>query len=454
MVLDRVTSVWRRAIRLGSPVVGQRAAGRIISSTDVFITAAISPAAVVALGVSEFYTSLPGRIGGGFLGASRTLIAQDTGAESGGNRNQAYSQAVLLYVLLSVPFVVGGVLYGAEILSLVGADAETVDIGYQYLLLVLPTLLLSGPTSASSTALEAMGDTTSPMYFSVPVDILNAAGSLVFGLGLLGAPRLGIVGIGGATLVARTVLCVLLVSYLLVTTEIAFELPRDTAVGRQLLVIGAPRSVAGGVTGLAFFPLNALLLQVGTVVNAGFQLAWRIRIQVMSPIKQGLSVATATIVGQALGEEEHAEARTAAGALLGLTLVASLLLCAVVAVAAGPLTRLLATDGATAQRAGEFLVFFGGLAVVGFTGSIGQAVLSAGSETRIPMVSSLVGAVVGMVGVTWLTVSQLGMGVTGVYLGLASMTLLSVVITAYGLVYTDWVGRAAFMLRRRGSTTE
>lgn len=454
MVPNRITSVWRRAIELGSPAVGQRAAGRIISSTDVFITAAISPAAVVALGVSEFYTSLPGRIGGGFLGASRTLIAQDTGSESDGNRSQAYSQAVLLYVLLSIPFVVAGVLYGAEILSLVGADAETVDIGVQYLLLVLPTLLLSGPTSASSTALEAMGDTTSPMYFSVPVDILNAAGSLVFGLGLLGAPRLGIVGVGGATLVARTVLCVLLVSYLLVTTEISFELPRDATVGRQLLVIGAPRGVAGGVTGLAFFPLNTLLLQVGTVANAGFQLAWRIRIQVMSPIKQGLSVATATIVGQALGEEEHTEARTAAGALLGLTLLTSLILCVVVALTAGPLTQLLASDGATAQRAAEFLVFFGGLAVVGFTGSIGQAVLSAGSETRIPMVSSLVGAVVGMVGVTWLTVSQLGMGVVGVYLGLASMTLLSVVITAYGLVYTDWIGRAAFMLRRRGSTAE
>lgn len=445
---------WRRAVTLGAPATGQRAAARIISTADVFITAALSPAAVVALGVSAVYETLPGRINGGFVAGARTLVAQDTGAGATTNRDQALSQAAALSTLITIPFVVVGAVYGTELLGFVGAGSDAAQLGGTYLLLVLPTLPLGAWTSVAASALEATGDTVTPLYASLPVDLLNAIGSAVFGLGLFGAPQFGIIGVGGASLVARTTLFLILVSYVQLRSPITFRLPRNPRVMIQLFRIGLPRSVGGAAAGIALFPVNTVLFQLGETVNAGFQIAWRVNTQVISPVRQGLGVATGTIVGQQIGSERFSDARNSILALVTLGFGAAVLVGSAVVVGAEPLATTLTDDPAVIDSATGFIAVFGLLTVLAITVGIGQAALRAGSETRIPMFARLLGMFGGLVGVSWLLVVELGWGVIGVYVGLLVMYLLMLVTTAYGLLGTDWLGRAADMMAGRESTSE
>lgn len=444
-------AVWERALRLGAPATGEKAAGQVIRTTDVFITAALSPAAVVALGISSLYVSLPGRIGGGFITASRTLVSQDTGAGADANRDQAMSQAVLLAILVAVPFVLAGLLYGPSILRLIGTDAEATRLGNLYLVLVLPTVPLGIATSVGASALQATGNTKTPMYFTVPADVLNAVGSLVFGLGLYGAPELGVGGVGGATLVSKFLLFVAIVAYVQLRSPVSFVRPRDRTIARQLVKIGSPRSVANSVTGVAMFPFNTLLLQFGTVVNAGYQIAWRVHTQVISPLRQGLGIATATIVGQQLGEEDASGTWTSTRALLVLGLGVGLAVGGVIVLLARPLAHAFASDGDVATHAERFIALFGAIAVLGMINGVAQAVLSAGSETRIPLISRVVGMFGGMIGISWLLARGLGWGVTAAYAGQAAMYVLMLAVTMSGLVYADWIGRATSMMVDRGS---
>lgn len=448
---ERYREVWARAARLGAPTAGQSAARQAMQTIDVLVAAALSPASVVAIGIADLYVSLPFRVSGGLVTASRTLASQDTGAGAGTNRDQATTQAAVLAGLVALPFALAGFLAGPGILSLVGTDAGTARLGGLYLALVTPTIPLGAVQAVAASALRGTGDTRTPMAVTVPADALNAAGSVVFGLGLFGAPRLGVVGIGAATLVSTTLAALVLLGYVHRRSPVSFVRPRDPTVARQLVRIALPKSGAGAATAVAVFPFNTLLLGFGTAVNAGYQLAWRVYAQVISPIGAGVGTATGVVVGQRLGEGDAGRVRTAARGMLAFGAGTALLLGVAVAAAAEPLARLLADDPSVAPVAAAFILTLGPVAVVGITNVTTSAVVEAGSETRVPLLSRVVGMFGGMVGVSWLLGVGLGWGVTGAYVGIVACYVLMLAISAWGYARTDWAGRAADMMVERGS---
>ena len=475
---------WRRAVGLGVPVTARNGVGQVMRTTDVVISAALSPAAVVGIGIADLFASLPFRASGGVVGASATLASQDTGAGADANRDEAFTQAALLAALVTLPFALVGIGLGTEVLRLVGADAESAREGARYLALVSVPMPLGALAAVSSATLEATGDTRTPTYVSVPASAFNAGASLVFGLGLLGAPRLGIVGIGAASLVAMTARSLVLVAYTHLRGPVGFVRPRDPTIARQIVRIGVPQSAAGLVTAVAVFPFNTLVLQFGTAANAGYQLAWRVYTQVLSPVGSGVGRGASIVVGQRLGEraaaaadegEATAEDATdtgapaattdesvtveesdlpvarAATALVVLGGAIALVLGGGVALTAGSIARLLAEDPAVAAAATPFVTVLGLSGVLGITNVVASASLDAAGETRVPLASRVVGMFGGYVGVSWGLYELAGWGIEAAYAGQFACYVLMLAVTAWGLVRTDWVARATAMLDERGS---
>ncbi|QZP36974.1 MATE family efflux transporter [Halobaculum magnesiiphilum] len=476
---------WRRAVGLGAPVTARNGVGQLMRTTDVVISAALSPAAVVGLGIADLFASLPFRASGGVVGASATLTSQDTGAGADANRDEAFTQAALLAALVTLPFALVGIGLGTEVLRLVGADAESAREGARYLALVSVPMPLGALAAVSSATLEATGDTRTPTYVSVPASVFNAGASLVFGLGLLGAPRLGIVGIGAASLVAMTARSLVLVGYTHLRGPVGFVRPRDPTIARQIVRIGVPQSAAGVVTAVAVFPFNTLVLQFGTAANAGYQLAWRVYTQVLAPVGSGVGRGASIVVGQRLGERAAAagddtdgaggtsEAGSTDGtsegpagsrddpatlpvarmatALVVLGGGVALALGGGVALAAGSIARLLAEDPAVAAAATPFVTVLGLSGVLGITNVVASASLDAAGETRVPLASRVIGMFGGYVGVSWGLYELLGWGIEAAYAGQFACYVLMLAVTAWGLVRTDWVGRATAMLDERGS---
>jgi len=478
---------WRRAVGLGAPVTARNGVGQLMRTTDVVISAALSPAAVVGLGIADLFASLPFRASGGVVGASATLTSQDTGAGADANRDEAFTQAALLAALVTLPFALVGVGLGAEVLRLVGADAESAREGARYLALVSVPMPLGALAAVASATLEATGDTRTPTYVSVPASVFNAGASLVFGLGLLGAPRLGIVGIGAASLVAMTVRSLVLVGYTHLRGPVRLVRPRDPTIARQIVRIGVPQSAAGVVTAVAVFPFNTLVLQFGTAANAGYQLAWRVYTQVLAPVGSGVGRGASIVVGQRLGERAAATAADpgdddgtadgttdtgtpaattgepgpADGPVLPVARMATALvvlgggialaLGGGVALAAGSVARLLAEDPAVAAAAAPFVTVLGLSGVLGITNVVASASLDAAGETRVPLASRVIGMFGGYVGVSWGLYELAGWGIEAAYAGQFACYVLMIAVTAWGLARTDWVGRATAMLDERGS---
>ncbi|MFB6127729.1 MAG: MATE family efflux transporter [Halolamina sp.] len=446
--------LWPRLVALGAPVSAHGVARNLMRTTDALIAASLSPAAVAGLAVADLYRQLNGRVGGGIGGGAVALASQDTGAGADANRDEALSQAALLCVLVAIPFAVAGVAAGPTLIRLVGAEGEAVDHGAAYLAVTLGVAPLTLPKAVFAQAFSAVGDTKTPTGIGVVADALNVVGSLALGLGFapLGIPRLGVFGLGVATATVSVFATAPYVVLLAARSPYRFVVPSNPTVGKQLLRVGVPQATEGFATTFAVFPFSRILLGLpsGTAVYAGYQVAWRLYGQLVGVINAGASVATKIVVGQRLGDDDVAGARAAVRAGVALVALLAGTAGAVMIVAAEPLAALVIA-GDAGSSAVQFARLLGAVALVGGANNVVGAALQGASETRIPLVSRLVGMFGGMVGLTWLLAVGLNWGTAGAYAGVAATYVLFLAVSTVGYLRTDWAGRAAEMMAERGT---
>jgi len=449
-VYSRLRTVWRRVFALAWPVMAEQTLRTLMRTVDVVVTAAISPAAVVAVGLADLYARFPLRVGLGLGGGAISLSSQDTGRGATVTRDEAITQAILLGALAGLPFAAFGLLFGPAAIRLLGADPTVVDLGGTYLAVVLLTAPARHIALIAARSLQGTGDTRTPMYVNAVANVGNIVGSFGLGLGYFGLPELGVLGVGAATASANVFTAVVLLAAIASRhTAAGFSRPQSTVITRQLLVVSAPKAAEGLSSALAEFPFNALLLGFGTNVNAAFQIGRRVYQQVTGPLSRGYSVAANVVVGQSLGEGDPDRARYDGWAVAALGLLTVGTVGLLLAYFARPLVMLL-DDTPEVVRYGVWFARAYGLSapfLVVFVALSGA--LQGASETRVPLVARATGMFGFLLGFSYLAGVVLGWGVTGAYWGVALANVWMAVVVTAGFHRGDWASRAAAMMAER-----
>ncbi|SFR35368.1 MATE family efflux transporter [Halogeometricum limi] len=455
MNVGRLRRVWTRVFALAWPVMAEQTTRTLMRTVDVLVTAALSPAAVVAIGLADLFARFPLRIGLGLGGAAIALSSQDTGSGADANRDEAVTQAVLLAFLAGVPFVFVGLLFGEAAVGLFPASDDAVRLGGIYLAVVFATAPARLVALVAARALQGLGDTRTPMYVNVLANVVNVSLSVGLGFGLLGLPGLGVFGVGLATSTANVLSAALLVGATYRPgSPVAFAWPTDATIGAQLVRVSLPRVAEGFAAELAEFPFNALLLSFGgDVANAGFQIGRRVYQQVTGPLVRGYNVAASVLVGQALGRGETATARYEGWATAALAVTSVGVIGALLVVFADPVVAALGFGGSDAALtyAAEFAVVYGLSApLLALFVSLSGALQGAGA-TRLPFVARLTGMFGFFVGLSYVAVEWVGMGLLGVYVGVFAAYAWMGLFVLVAFRYANWAGTAAGLLRERGS---
>ena len=451
----RLRSVWKRTLSLSAPIAAETVVRTAMRTTDVLVTALFSPAAVVAVTLGDLYARFPLRIGLGLGGGAIALSSQDTGAGETASRDEAITQALLIGFLVGLPFAVGALLFAEPAIRLFDPSAEAVRLGATYLGIVLVTAPARLVTLVAARSLQGTGDTRTPMYVNVFANLTNIAGSVVLGLGLLGAPELRVAGVGYATATANVTAATLFLGALASDrTAPAFVRPRSLTITKQLLQVSVPRTLEGLISEAAQFPFNALLLSfpAGDSVTAGFQIARRLYQQVTAPISRSFNVAASVLVGQALGESNADRAHFDGRAVAGLSVVLVGLLGLALALAAPVAVGVFTGAPAVVEYGVAFARVYGlaGVALAAFSALSGG--LQGASETRIPLLARTTARFGLFVGLSWLLALTLGYGPVGVYVGMGLSYLWMALVVWWGFERTAWAPRAAKMMSERAES--
>lgn len=306
-------SIARATFLLAVPMIIEMAMESIFAIVDIFFVAGVGTEAVATVGLTEAVITLLYALAMGLSMGTTALVARRIGEKNRQAASITAAQALWLAALISLLVGVSGILFGEDILRLMGAEEAVVETGRTY-----TTLMFGGSFTIfflflNNAIFRGAGDASIAMRTLVLANLINIVldPCLIYGLGPF--QELGVTGAAVATNIGRG--CgVLYGLYHLCVRDNRLRLERHYAALQRKVLWAILRISFGGVAQMliataSWVFLMRIVSESGGAAVAGYTIAVRIVLFIILPAF-GLSNAAATLVGQNLGARlpERAEA--------------------------------------------------------------------------------------------------------------------------------------------------
>jgi MATE family multidrug resistance protein len=374
--------------------------------------------AAVALG--NLYTFGLSIFGLGVLLSLDPIVAQALGAKDEVAVSRALQRGLLISLVLTVPTSL--VLLTVDpVLTLVRQPAEVVPYAAGYVYRVLPGVWPFFAFVVLRQTLQAHHRTGPIMVTIVVANLINVGLNYAWIFGHFGFPAMGVLGSAWATLVSRWLMAGMLLvlgwrylhPYLRRLAPQVFDV---AAIGRMLR-LGAPIGTQMLFEWGAFGTVALLMGWLGTVQVAAHQVAINLAsLTFMVPL--GVSSAAAVVVGHAVGRDDPDGVRRSSFAALmvgaGFMSLTAIIFFSIPGFLAGMYT----TDPGVLQLAVLLLPIAGVFQVFDGIQVVSIGLLRGLGDTRIPMLTSILGFwCLGIPVSLWLAFGR-DMGAVGLWWGL------------------------------------
>lgn len=411
-------------LRLAGPVVVAELGWMSMGIVDAIMVGPLGPAAIGAVGVGTALHMGFAIFGMGLLLGLDTFVSQAFGRRDLDECHRWFVQGVWLAVLAAIPLsIVCGVVWWA--VPSFGFHPEILAPLSSYLGVVvwstLPLLLYA----CFRRYLQGMHVVRPLMIALITANAVNAVCNWALIYGHWGMPRLGVAGAAWATLASRVYMMLfMLVAVVLHDRWTGGDLQRlpwrmDVRRIRRLTVLGTPAASQVTLEVGAFAAASVLAGLVDPVSAASHQIAINIAaFTFMIPL--GMSSAGAVHVGSHVGAGRRRDARAAGWAALLLGTIVMAMTGLVFLLVPRMLVGVFTTDAAVVALGTSLLFVAAVFQLFDGVQAVATGVLRGLGETRVPMITNLVGHwLVGLpLGYTLCFVA--GMGVVGLWWGLSA----------------------------------
>ena len=330
---------YRELLSTAFPLMIQAFMLAFVSATDALMLGLVDQTSLSAVSLGGQVQFVLNLFVLGITGGLSIFAAQYWGKGDVQTIERLIPRTFLCMLLIGGLFTVSTALAPARIMWLLTNDAQLVSSGASYLCAVSVSYVLCAVSQVSLTTLKTTGRAGIASCISSCAVALNIAMNAVLIFGLLGFPKLGIVGAAIATVLARTV--ELIWSILAVRRETTLILPdgeRRTVVVKprwsRLLIrekalmgdfwrITAPLLAASLVWGVAYTLYSVILGHMGGDAVAAHSVT-NITRSLIACMTRGLGNGAGIMVGHVLGAGELALAKETGGKLARLSILAGL----------------------------------------------------------------------------------------------------------------------------------
>ncbi len=203
---------------LAWPIMVSNLLQTLTTTVDVIMVGSLgaeAPAAVAAVGFGGQFVFLFFSVMISVSAGTIALVARAMGAQDLAQANHILKQSLVLGAILSLPLTLVGLLFAEPILAGFGAAPDVVDLGGAYIRIISLVVFFQFIGFLGSAALRGAGDTVTPLWIGVLVNVVNFAinVNLIFGNAFV--PRLGVPGAAIGTSISYIVGALVLVGIFL-----------------------------------------------------------------------------------------------------------------------------------------------------------------------------------------------------------------------------------------------
>jgi putative MATE family efflux protein len=381
----------RKILSVALPATIENLLASLVGFIDAIILAKISLSALNAVGLVNGIMAIFQAIFVAISIAATSLVARNVGANQWGiARQNSYFSTV--FAFLSALFLaILSCLFAVPILTFSGANGEILTLAHPFFLLIIASTIPWSMMTTMGGFFRIIGQPNIPMKVSLFVNILNVLLDLFLVFGWVGLPKLGIVGAGLGTFIARSSGLFLLI-YFLQRTPLALKRQhsRHSFDVPGFFRLTLPSAMERFAMRIGDVFINRILIQVSFFLFSGFTVFENIAAFTFAPAL-GISTAVVALVGKEIGsgDIENAtqmkkDSEKVAFVVLAATGVLLFFTCV-------PIARFFTTNGLVLSMIeNSVLLQSSGLLVLAFS-LVNASALQARGDTFSPMLATSFG---------------------------------------------------------------
>lgn len=305
-------SIWRALYSLSMPIIFANILQTAYQLTDTFWVGRLGKEAVAAVSLSFPVIFLMISLGGGLAIAGTILVSQYKGKKDQDQVNYVSAQTLLMMIYSSIIVSIIGFVLSRPIMNIMGAEPNVFVDAVQYLQISFVGLPFVFGYFVFQSLMRGVGDVRTPMYIVFGTVVLNLLLDPLFILGFGPIPSFGVSGAALATIGTQGIAALIGLS-LLFNGKYGIHLQKghfafDKKLLKQMFMLGLPSSVDQSTRALGLTIMSFLVASFGTITVAAYGIGIRILSFIIIPA-MGLSMATATLVGQNIGAEQRDRAQ-------------------------------------------------------------------------------------------------------------------------------------------------
>ncbi len=404
------------------PIFVEQLAHILPGIVDVFMVSHLGDAAVAGLAVANqivsFCIILFSFVG---IGSAVVLTHYLGGGDQAGAERVAAS-AVGINFWLGAVVSVSIWVFSADLLRLMHLPPELMPYAQPFLALMGGTLFLESLNISFGAVMRAHGHTREAMVVAIGMNILNLALNVVLIFGLLGFPKMGVIGAALSTVISRAVACVAMGWLMRRRLKLTFRptwlitMSRD-ALGR-ILHIGVPAASENLCWHASFMVITYFVGQMGVASLATFSYAMQLSM-IMMMLGISIGISTEIMIGHMIGAGQFDDAYRQLLRSLRVGLVVTIVLTILVVLFATPLFGMFSNDPAIIAS-GAVLLRLSLLLEPGRTFNLVVInSLRATGDARFPVLMGMCSMWGVAVPLAWFLGLHLGWGLMGVWIAFA-----------------------------------
>ena len=277
--------------------------------TDLIMVGRISAFAVAAVGLGLQSLMFVFAVLTVLHVGTSALLSRFVGAGQMKRASTGLSTLLRFALFLSLPMMALWYVLASHIYVWFGTVPEVIRLGEDYVQMLTWMLPFVFVKLVFVTALNAAGDTKTPMKVKIGSILLNVVLNYLFIFGNLGFPELGVMGAAVGTVIVNILeLMVYLWLYLRQRMPYIPTWHYSRSLLQRALKVGLPASFERTLTFSSFMLFTVIIAHYGTEILAGYQIGLRVEGLAFMP-GIGFTIAAMALMGQGLGAKKPEQSK-------------------------------------------------------------------------------------------------------------------------------------------------
>lgn len=331
---------YKSLLSLVIPITIQNLITNMVNSADVLMLNYVGQSAMSAVSLANQYQFILGGFFFGITSGTTILCAQYWGKRDTKSIQAIFGIALKISLAFTLLLSLAAVLFPGILMRLFTPDGELVKMGASYLRVIGISYLMTGFSQAYLCVLKSVERARTSTLISCSALFLNVFLNAVFIFGLLGAPKMGILGVALATVIARVVEILLCFADFfrgrIFRPEFSVLFGRHRLLFQDFLKYSIPALLNDCIWTFAFSTYSIILGHMNSDMVAASSVATTIR-DLLSVVCFGLGSAGTVLLGKSLGEQRMEKAKEDASSLCRSTFAVSVLTALIIIILRKPL---------------------------------------------------------------------------------------------------------------------